>query len=289
QVQLVVNDELSVGPEPIALNVLYEDDSIIAVSKAAGMVVHPAPGNWNGTFVNALLHHLDRQNSAGGGSGGGGISGGFSGGSGGNDRLRAGVVHRLDKGTTGVLLAAKSQSMQAKLSRLFAERRVRKSYVVVCVGNSGGGADAGPDGAVIDVPIGRHPIHRQKMCAVPVGMVAGTGTRPARSVVRTAAFDGRLSVAEVAIETGRTHQIRVHMQHRRTPVAGDDLYGNGDWNRRVAQRFGLARPLLHAHSMSFEHPDTGRLISIMAPLPADLLAVVRSIYPEVDTERPAWI
>eukprot|EP00752_Nemacystus_decipiens_P004296 g3925.t1 len=285
EVRFIISPELSLEGEDIPLDILYEDDEIIAVSKPAGMVVHPAPGSWNGTFVNALVFHL--ENSAAewrGGEAVGGVAGaGFPAVPDGehNPSLRPGIVHRLDKGTTGVLLAAKNPTMQAKLAELFAHRRVSKSYLAVCVGNPG-------NAATIDVPIGRHPRDRQRMVAVPT-IQPNIRARRALSVVTTVAFDGKLSVAEVSIETGRTHQIRVHLQHRRTPVLGDDVYGNKDWNRRLQQSTGLTRPLLHARSLEFEHPGTGDLISLAAPLPADVAAVVKRIYPQVENEHPEWL
>ncbi|CAM9592912.1 unnamed protein product, partial [Sphacelaria rigidula] len=197
EVRFIVNPELSLEGENIPLDILFEDDEIIAVNKPAGMVVHPAPGSWNGTFVNALVYHLQQQdnkfpthiNRKDGEH---------------NPSLRPGIVHRLDKGTTGVLLAAKNPAMQAKLAALFAKREIKKSYLAVCVGNPG-------EMATINVPIGRHPNHRQKMIAVPT-IQPNIRSRSALSMAKTAAFDGKLSVVAVGIETGRTHQIRVHMQ-----------------------------------------------------------------------------
>ncbi|CAN0100839.1 unnamed protein product, partial [Scytosiphon promiscuus] len=280
EVRFIVSPELSVEGEDIPLDILYEDEEIIAVSKPAGMVVHPAPGSWNGTFVNALVFHLEK----GAAEGGGGVAeAGFQAMPDGehNPSLRPGIVHRLDKGTTGVLLAAKNPTMQAKLAELFAERRISKSYLAVCVGNPG-------NAATIDVPIGRHPRDRQRMVAVPT-IQPNIRSRRALSVVTTVAFDGKLSVAEVSIETGRTHQIRVHLQHRRTPVLGDEVYGNKDWNRRLQQSTGMTRPLLHARSLEFRHPNTGEVVSLTAPLPADIEAVVRRIYPQVEDEHPEWL
>ncbi|CAM9900124.1 unnamed protein product, partial [Ectocarpus sp. 8 AP-2014] len=159
--------------------------------------------------------------------------------------------------------------------------QISKSYLAVCVGNPG-------KAATIDVPIGRHPRDRQRMVAVPT-IQPNIRSRRALSVVTTVAFDGKLSVAEVSIETGRTHQIRVHLQHRRTPVLGDEVYGNNDWNRRLRQSTGLTRPLLHARSLEFKHPNTGEVVSLAAPLPSDVEAVVRKIYPQVEDEHPEWL
>ncbi|CAM9242627.1 unnamed protein product [Ectocarpus sp. 13 AM-2016] len=281
EVRFIISPELSLQGEDIPLDILYEDDEIIAVSKPAGMVVHPAPGSWNGTFVNALVFHLEKSGADGNALGDTdttfqSVPDGEH-----NPSLRPGIVHRLDKGTTGVLLAAKNPTMQAKLAELFAQRRISKSYLAVCVGNPG-------KAATIDVPIGRHPRDRQRMVAVPT-IQPNIRSRRALSVVTTVAFDGKLSVAEVSIETGRTHQIRVHLQHRRTPVLGDEVYGNNDWNRRLRQSTGLTRPLLHARSLEFKHPNTGEVVSLAAPLPSDVEAVVRRIYPQVEDEHPEWL
>ncbi|CAM9485031.1 unnamed protein product [Pylaiella littoralis] len=289
EVRFIISPELSLQGEDIPLDILYEDEEIIAVSKPAGMVVHPAPGSWNGTFVNALVFHLEQKAFSSSSSSSGEGTVGLVEGQGfrsvpdgeHNPSLRPGIVHRLDKGTTGVLLAAKNPTMQAKLAELFAQRRISKTYLAVCVGNPG-------NAATIDVPIGRHPRDRQRMVAVPT-IQPNIRSRRALSVVTTVAFDGKLSVAEVSIETGRTHQIRVHLQHRRTPVLGDEVYGNKDWNRRLQQSTGMTRPLLHARSLEFQHPTTGELVSLAAPLPPDLFAVVKRIYPQVEDEHPEWL
>ncbi|KAG5185622.1 pseudouridine synthase [Tribonema minus] len=263
-VRFLATAELNLGPEDIPLDVIFEDSELLAIAKPPGMVVHPAPGNWNGTFVNALLHHLSKDGSV--------VSLGESG------DLRPGVVHRLDKGTSGVLLAAKTPIMQKQLSQLFHDRKVRKTYLAVCAGNPGDDA--------IDVPIGRHATNRQKMVAVP-DIQPGARARRALSHVRCTAFDGSLSVAEVRIETGRTHQIRVHLQHRRTPIVGDELYGNRDWNRRLQKR-GISRPLLHALRLEFTHPTTGAALRLEAPLPEDMASIVRGVYPVAIEEHPGW-
>ena len=305
--------------EDIPLTVLYEDEHLIAINKAPGMVVHPAPGNRNGTFVNALLFHVAR--------GGGSIE--TTAGSEG----RPGIVHRLDKGTSGVLLAAKTARAHAALSAAFSERRVNKTYLAISIGNPS------TEGAVIDVPIGRHPRDRQRMAVamtarVPMaypsshgggggldhaeeeeeeeeggdfdegestyegellmGRGGNSGSTPlvgrtARSTVKTLAYDGRLGVVEVAIETGRTHQIRVHLQHRRNPVLGDDLYGNAQWNARAKRRWGIKRPMLHALRLEVAHPVTGAPLLFVAPVPKDMMGVVSSIWPQTKgKEEEEW-
>jgi len=276
-------------PENIPLDILYEDDDIIAVNKPQGMVVHPAPGSPNATFVNALLFHLgpaaerliesaaqiavevgevededeDEEVEM------------FSSADlpetpeaavASHTSLRPGVVHRLDKGTSGVLIAGKHPEAVAKLSALFAARKVSKVYLAICVGH--------PGDATIVNPIGRSKKNRQMMavCEAPLG-------KPAVTHVRTLAFDGKLSVAMVRIETGRTHQIRVHLKERRTPIAGDETYGNADWNKKLLRTDGIRRPLLHAYETQFLHPFTGNLVTLCAPLPPDMALLMGKLSP----------
>lgn len=275
-VEFVVEEAVTtdLNAEDIPLDILYEDKHIIAINKPQGMVVHPAPGSPNGTFVNALLHHLGSsaqplldsvrvpvEDVA-------------------SDQredgelvelpetpeaaaavaacLRPGVVHRLDKGTSGVLIAGKNPEAVSRLSRLFSNRKIRKVYLTVCVGN--------PGEATITKPIGRHQKNRQLMATVE----DPSRGKFAVSHVRTIAFDGKLSAALVRIETGRTHQIRVHLRERRTPIIGDTAYGNPDWNRRLEKTGEVQRPLLHAYLTEFVHPFTGEKVLLKAPIPADM-------------------
>uniref|UniRef100_A0A7S4JE35 Pseudouridine synthase RsuA/RluA-like domain-containing protein n=1 Tax=Odontella aurita TaxID=265563 RepID=A0A7S4JE35_9STRA len=295
-------------PQDIPLDVLFEDEHMIVLNKAAGMVVHPAAGNWDGTVVNALAHYLAKVSSHGAGDfvlpeGGttaeeedGALGAVLVEGTDGEaQKFRPGVVHRLDKGTTGVLVVAKTREALAALSESFAQRRAKKAYVTVTVGNPG-------KRVTIDRPIGRHPTHRQRMRVVPepsrkdlIGRRPAPGAPPrtpsqagrrALSFVDTLAFDGRLSVAEVRIETGRTHQIRVHLQDRRTPVYGDDVYGLPDWNKRLAKTHSVERPLLHAAKLEIDHPVTGERLTFRAPLAQDMAKIVDGIWPQGREERP---
>lgn len=240
-------------PEDIPLDVIWEDEHMIVINKAANMVVHPAAGNWDGTVCHAMAHylmHTSPYNST--------ALEEFE------DSLRPGIVHRLDKGTTGVLVVAKSPTILAALSAQFANRTVQKTYLTIAVGNPG-------KQAIIDKPIGRHPINRQKMRVDP------DGGRRALSRVDTLAFNGQLALARVQIATGRTHQIRVHLQDRHTPVCGDDVYGLKDWNKKVVQRYGVRRPLLHAFQLKLEHPVTREPLTFQAPLPPDMRTMIRTI------------
>ncbi len=239
EVEFLLTPELDLRPENIPLEILYEDKEILVVNKPAGMVVHPAPGNWNGTFVNALLFHCKALDAA------------F-----GEGEIRPGIVHRLDKETSGVLVAAKTVRAHQKLVEMFSERKIYKEYWTVCVGNPGTGT--------INAAIGRHPIHRKMMAVVE------EGGREAITAFESLGSNEKLSLVKVILMTGRTHQIRVHMRHRGTPVLGDSVYGNTQTN----ERFKATRQLLHAREMRFAHPITGVEMTFIAPFPADFASYV---------------
>lgn len=230
EVEFQLTPEISLLPEAIPLDILYEDEDLLVVNKPAGLVVHPAPGNWNGTFVNALLHHLQQKPPEG--------------------DLRPGIVHRLDKDTSGVLIAAKNAYAQRKLIESFASRQVYKEYFAITIGS--------PGNRLIDLPIGRHPRNRQKMAIV-------EGGRNARSHVSLAGKGAEFCLVKIILETGRTHQIRVHLSAVGAPIVGDALYGRTAVNEQVKAE----RQLLHAATVRFPHPVTGKLIEVSAPLPQD--------------------
>lgn len=232
-------DERIIPEENIKLHVLYEDDDLIVVNKAAGMVTHPAPGHRRGTLANALAFRYDAP--------------------------RAGIVHRLDKGTSGAIVAAKHEHAHAVLSTAFRERTVEKIYLAVCAG-------ALPDELKVDCPIGRDPVRRDKM------VVAENG-KSAISHFKCLATDGAATVAQVNIETGRTHQIRVHLCHLRHPILADDVYGDPNYNARAARPPLLAtRPLLHAWQLKIPSPsDPSRRIAVVAPPPPDLKRAIGTI------------
>jgi 23S rRNA pseudouridine1911/1915/1917 synthase len=222
--------EISLEPENIPLEILYEDEHLLAVNKPAGMVTHPAPGHYTGTFVHALLYHCKTLPLG--------------------DTLRPGIVHRLDKDTSGVLLAAKTSEAHQKLVEMFCERKLEKSYLAICVGTPGNGT--------IEAPIKRHPTKRKEMAVDPTG-------KPATSITNILAFDGKLSLVEVKLITGRTHQIRVHLKHKGAPILGDPVYGSPAWNKQ----YDAPRQMLHAYRLSFSHPITGVRIDLKAPLTED--------------------
>ena len=229
----------SLTPEEIPLEILYEDDHLLAINKPPGMVVHPAPGHWSGTFVNALLYHCEKVAPS-------------------DDPLRPGIVHRLDKETSGVLVAAKTLPAHQRLIQAFSERRVEKLYLAVCCGR--------PPNGTIKAPIGRHPVHRKEMAVLSDG-------REAISEVQTVAFNEQLSLVLIRPKTGRTHQIRVHLKHIGCPVLGDAVYGS----ERLNQSLNPERLLLHAYRLELDHPITGAALRFSAPIPQDLKGWMRRL------------
>jgi 23S rRNA pseudouridine1911/1915/1917 synthase len=227
---------LTATPEDIPLSILYEDSDLVAIDKPAGMVVHAGAGVRSGTLVNALLHRFGALSTRGG-------------------DLRPGIVHRLDRYTSGVLLVAKTDAAHRSLATQFAGRRIRKVYFALVHGV------VAPDRARIDKPISRDPVRRVRMTArLPEGRQAWSEYRVLRR------FD-RFTLLEVLIGTGRTHQIRVHLSIIGHPVAGDRLYGAP---AEVPGRPPLGRYFLHAASIRFEQPTTGQSIEVVSPLPAEL-------------------
>jgi 23S rRNA pseudouridine1911/1915/1917 synthase len=230
-------------PERLPLEVRFEDEHLLVVAKPAGLVVHPAAGHPSGTLVNALLGRDDPRLSSAGGT------------------VRPGIVHRLDKDTSGLLLVAKHDRAHAALARDLAARRIQRRYLALVQGH------LDPEGTV-DAPIGRHPRDRKRMAVVP-------GGRRAVSHWRVLERLAGLDLLEVRLETGRTHQIRVHLSSLGHPVAGDRTYGA---DPRLAGGLGLERPFLHAWRLEFDHPVSRQRIELEEPLPPDLeaaLAVAR--------------
>jgi 23S rRNA pseudouridine1911/1915/1917 synthase len=235
-------------PEALPLPILYQDHDIIVVDKPAGMVVHPAAGHASGTLVNALLHHVDDLSGIGG-------------------EKRPGIVHRLDRGTSGLMVVAKHDAAHEELSRQFAAREVEKEYFALVWGEVMAGRR-------IDAPIGRDPSNRKKMSSESA-RVRRTRAAVTR-IVRAEHFGRMLTLAQVAIHTGRTHQIRVHLSAIGHPIVGDSLYGGV--HRRVAGDLRavthLDRPFLHAAHLVFKHPDDDRRMEFMSALPEDLQKVL---------------
>jgi len=235
----------SVEPEALPLGILYQDRDIVVVDKPAGMVVHPAAGHAQGTLVNALLHHVTDLSGIGG-------------------EKRPGIVHRLDRGTSGLMVVAKHDAAHEELARQFRDREVDKEYLALVWGEV-------QPGRRIDVPIGRDPQHRKKMSAR-----ARRSREAITRIVSTEPFGRALTLARVVIHTGRTHQIRVHLSAIGHPVVGDALYG-GVHRRVVGDLRGVARlerPFLHAARLAFKHPADGRRMEFVSQLPEDLQAVL---------------
>ncbi len=231
EIHFTLPPEISLSAENIPLDILYEDEHIIAVNKAVGMVVHPAAGNWSGTFVNALLYHCRNLPD--------------------HDNLRPGIVHRLDKDTSGLILAAKTNDAHKALVEQFSQRNIEKQYIAICVGN--------PGTRFIQGSIARNKIHRKMMCVSEHGKEAFTKCT-------SIAHSDSISYVKLHPKTGRTHQLRVHLKHVGTPILGDQTYGNP----QVNTRHNAVRQLLHAHSLSFKHPITNEALKIEAPIPADI-------------------
>ncbi|MEA2485404.1 MAG: rRNA synthase [Actinomycetota bacterium] len=228
------------APEDIPIEVRYSDDRVLVVSKPAGLVTHPAGGHRDGTLVNALL----------------GLGVSLSG----EGSLRPGIVHRLDKGTSGLLLIARDDEAHAALTQELREHRIERQYRALVRGRPPAAS------GTIDAPIARHPRRRTVMAVVPEG-------RPALSHYRVIERTQEVSLLDVALETGRTHQVRVHLSFIGHPVLGDGAYGG---TSELSKRLGLHRPFLHAWRLSFAHPATGATVVVEDRLPADLRAALEA-------------
>jgi 23S rRNA pseudouridine1911/1915/1917 synthase len=239
------------APEALRLPIVYQDPDIVVVDKPAGMVVHPAAGHASGTLVNALLHHVTDLSGIGG-------------------EKRPGIVHRLDRGTSGLMVVAKNDAAHAELSRQFREREVEKEYVALVWG-------VVQAGRRIDAPIGRDTRDRKRMSAR-----ARRSREAVTRIVGAEHLNPALTLARVAIHTGRTHQIRVHLSAIGHPVVGDPVYGGV--HRRVSGDLKpvtrLERPFLHASRLVFHHPSDGRRMAFESPLPDDLQRVLDALRPQ---------
>ena len=243
------------SPENIPIDILYEDELLVAVNKPPGMVVHPARGHWSGTLASALQYHFGPTLSGTGGP------------------TRPGIVHRLDRDTSGVLLVARTDQAHARLAAQFADRAIQKEYFAIVAGVPQ------RDGDRIDQPIGPHPHTREKMA---IRTEPGVG-RPAQTFFNVLERFRGFAAVRALPKTGRTHQIRVHLCHAGFPVLCDRQYGGraqityGEIRGSADDRVLLARHALHACRISFSHPGTGDPITIEAPLPDDLQAVLAEL------------
>ncbi len=235
--------KLEAKPERIPLDILYEDDDIIVVNKPKGMVVHPAPGNYSGTLVNALLYHCDNLSGI-------------------NGKIRPGIVHRLDKDTSGVMVAAKNDSAHRKLVEQIKQRKIKRRYIALvygCIKEEKG---------TINAPIGRHPVNRKKMA------VTDKNSKHAVTHFEVLERFKDFTLIKVFLDTGRTHQIRVHMAYIGHPVVGDPKYS------KAKNDIGLDTQALHAQVLSLYHPATGEYMEFEAPIPEEFKSVLKKLLGE---------
>jgi len=242
EVTFLPTEEIDLTPEPIPLDILYEDEHLICINKPPGMVVHPAPGHPKGTFVHALLHHCEGAPLPG-------------------KEYRPGIVHRLDKETSGILIAAKSVEAHQKLIEQFKGREIEKEYLAITVGH--------PEAVTIHAPIGRHPIRRKEMTILETGKEATT-------IITPLARGEHFSLISAKLITGRTHQIRVHMKHNNTPILGDATYGS----QKIKEKYHIPRQLLHASKIQFSHPISDQILNLSAPMPEDMKKVSEDFFLE---------
>lgn len=240
-IQLSMPQELptTLLPQEMEFSILYEDDALFVINKPPNLVVHPAHGNWERTFANGFLAHLRTTE--------------------GMDPIRPGIIHRLDKDTSGVLVAAKNAEGVKALSRQFHDRTVEKRYEAILVGEL-------THTERVDFPIGRDPHNRKKMACVATG-------KEAISIFTPLKVGKGLTYASIEIMTGRTHQIRVHATHIRHPVLGDDVYGRSFENKK----WHVSRQLLHCAEMHLIHPVTSDRLCFKAPLPHDMISIIENI------------
>ena len=233
----------NVEPEDIPLDIVFEDEHIAVVNKPRGMTVHPAAGNLHHTLANAILFHFDSASDVGGG-------------------IRPGIVHRIDKDTTGLLVVAKNNASHVNLAEQIAKHSARRTYVALVEGNWK------QDKGTIETDIGRDKRDRKKMAVVP----DGTGKRAITHFCVLKRFEG-FSLVEFVLETGRTHQIRVHAAHFGHPIVGDEVYGF------KKQKFALSGQLLHATKLVLVHPQTNEKMEFFAPIPDDFARVLKKLKP----------
>lgn len=252
EIELIEPPALEIAPEAIPLRIVFEDDDLIVVDKPAGMVVHPGAGIDSGTLANALVYHFNQLSGAAG-------------------RIRPGIVHRIDKETSGLLMAAKNDLAHEKLSDQFRDRKVFKMYTALVYGR------VKEDRKEITAPIGRSPRNRTRMAAL-----AGGAGRAAHTVFEVRARYSEFTLLDVEIKTGRTHQIRVHLAHINHPVAADRIYGagreNGVRDAEIKKMIkNLNRHFLHSSRLAFTHPRSGARMEFHSPLPAELAALIESL------------
>ena len=242
-------------PENIPLDIVFEDDDIIVINKPVGMVVHPAAGNPSGTLVNALLYHCGASLS-----GVGGV-------------IRPGIVHRIDKDTSGLLVVAKNDEAHLNLSAQLKEHHVSRIYTAIAIGNFR------EESGTVDAPIGRHPVDRKKMAVIHNSELRSRDAVTHWSVLARGEADGNsFTLLRCQLETGRTHQIRVHMASVGHPLLGDAVYGGGNTRFESRHRSSIIGQCLHAGELHLTHPRTGKEMQFNAPMPANMQHVVDILF-----------
>ena len=241
-------EKLEVEAEDIPINIVYEDEHLLVVDKPAGMVVHPAPGNYSGTLVNALMYHCGDQLSS--------ING----------VIRPGIVHRIDKDTSGLLVVAKTDKAHAGLAKQLEEHSINRIYKAIVYSN------IREDEGTVDAAIGRDPRNRLKNAVITKGAPGYESARNAVTHYKVLERFGNFTLIEAKLETGRTHQIRVHMAHIKHPLLGDELYGP------AKNREGAKRQMLHAGVLGFIHPATEEYLEFESPLPEDFEKVLGRLH-----------
>ena len=245
EIDLTEPPPVALVPEPLPINIVYEDDDLIVVDKPAGMIVHPGAGVESGTLANALVYHFNTLSDVAG-------------------RIRPGIVHRIDKETSGLLVVAKNDSAHERLSDQFRDRRVFKMYLALVYGR------VSESRGEIEARIGRSPHNRTRM-----SVLRGGAGRAAHTIFEVAERYNEFTLLKVQIKTGRTHQIRVHLAHTGHPVAGDSTYGGGRENsirNALVKRetIALGRQFLHSAQLGFNHPRTGKPLEFVSQLPPEL-------------------
>jgi len=248
EVELIAPATAVFTPENIPVEIVYEDETLVVVNKPAGLVVHPAAGTPSGTLANALAYHFQQLPGS---------------------NIRPGIVHRLDRDTSGLVVVAKTEAALENLSDQFRDRTVYKSYVALVHGR------VSPDSGKIDQPLARDPANRTRMAVV-------RGGRNALTLYRVRQAYERFTLLDVELKTGRTHQIRVHLAWLKYPVVGDETYGGGRDNtipdaRLRARVRNLKRHFLHAEKLAFTHPKTGEVVKFQSPLTTDLADLLRDL------------
>lgn len=244
-IEIPTPEKLQVEAEDIPLEIVYEDEDVLVVNKPAGMVVHPAPGNYTGTLVNALMHHCGDELSS--------ING----------VIRPGIVHRIDKDTSGLLMVAKNDKAHNSLSQQLAQHSITRRYRAIVYSN------IKEDEGTVDRPIGRDPKNRLR------NAVTDLNSKEAVTHYRVLERFGNFTLIEAQLETGRTHQIRVHMSYLKHPLLGDELYG--PVKSKSASKLGAKRQMLHAGVLGFVHPSSGEYMEFESPLPEDFERVLEKL------------